>query len=277
MTRNMELTVTQKLRLFLARSGQPVAPWSSVEEVMDRLYGLLYDRREQAGLWEDLAALLDSIQAETRGLLASPDAEILSRTRVATLTAELGRAVRASAEVPRAGAMRRFALGKNASVAACIALLAASFSMGCGSSNSNADKTPDTAIPLADASQPRDTAQPQDTAPSVTKDTATSQDTVPKPTLDTAPGRMPDAEAKADSASRDVALADANDASTAPADAIGDAESTQDSLMDLFRDGSPADIAAKLEASVDLPADQKLDKQVPIPLYKGVSFPSGSA
>ena len=89
MTKAMQLTVTQKLRLFLARSGQAVAPWSSVDEVMDRLYGLLYQRRDQARLWEDLAALLDSIQADARGLLAAPDAEILSQSRVAELVAEL--------------------------------------------------------------------------------------------------------------------------------------------------------------------------------------------
>ena len=83
MTKAMQLTVTQKLRLFLARSGQVVAPWSSVEEVMDRLYSLLYQRRDQVGLWEDLAALLDSIQADARGMLAAPDAEILSQSRVA--------------------------------------------------------------------------------------------------------------------------------------------------------------------------------------------------
>ena len=93
MTKAMELTVTQKLRLFLSRSGQAVAPWSSVEEVMDRLYGLLYQRREQAGLWEDLAALLDSIQSDTRGVLAAPDAEILSQSRVNELVAELRRAM----------------------------------------------------------------------------------------------------------------------------------------------------------------------------------------
>ena len=75
MTKAMELTVTQKLRLFLARSGQAPAPWSSVQEVMDRLYGLLYQRREQAGLWEDLAALLDSIQSDARGVLAAPAAD----------------------------------------------------------------------------------------------------------------------------------------------------------------------------------------------------------
>jgi hypothetical protein len=265
MTKDMELTVTQKLRLFLARAGQTVAPWSSVDEVMDRLYGLLYERREQDGLWQDLAALLDSIQAETRWLLASPDAEILSRTRVAMLVAELGRTVRASAEAPAAGSMRRFAMGKSASVAACIALLAASFSLGCGSSNSNADKTPDAAVPIADASRASDTAQRQDTA------TSPPQDTAPKPPVDTAPIQSPDVSVKNDSPLGDAAVADSNDASAGP-DATGSdaVESTGDALVDLFRDGSPADIAARLEASVD----QKIDTPRIMPLYKGVSFPT---
>jgi outer membrane biosynthesis protein TonB len=285
MTKSMELTVTQKLRLFLARSGQPVAPWSSVEEVMDRLYGLLYERREQDGLWLDLAALLDSIQAETSWLLASPDAEILSRSRVATLVAELGRAVRASAVAPRAGAMRRFAVGKSAGVAACIALLAASFSLGCGSSNSSTDKTPDAAVPTADTSRPSDTATspPQDTAPKPPVDTAPvqspdvnvktdspPQDTTPKPPLDTAPVQSPDVNVKTDSPPSDASVADTHDASTSPDATGGDAvDSTGDALVDLFRDSSPADIAAKLEASVDM----KIDTPIMMPAYKGVTFP----
>jgi hypothetical protein len=280
MTKNMELTVTQKLRLFLARLGQPVAPWSSIEEVMDRLYGLLYERREQDGLWQDLAVLLDSIQAETRWLLASPDAEILSRSRVATLVAELGRAVRASIETPRAGAMRRFAVGKSAGVAACIALLAASFSLGCGSSNSNADNEPDASRTSDTATTPQ-----QDTAPKLPVDTAPVQspdvnvktdsprpDSAPKLPVDTAPVQSPDViSMKGDGPPADAARADASDASTSPDATGGDAvDSTGDALVDLFRDGSPADIAAKLEV---LSVDMKIDTPIMMPAYKGVTFP----
>ena len=274
MTKNMEFTVTQKLRLFLARSGQPVAPWSSVEEVMDRLYGLLYDRREQAGLWEDLAALLDSIQSEARGLLAAPDAEILSQSRVAALVAELRRAVRASVVTPTTGGMRRFAIGKGASVLACIALLAAGFSLGCGSSNSNASSNKDAAVSVPDTNRATDTAAPPpvDTAPNLPKDTA------PNPAVDTAPNPPPDASTKndtssvpLDSAPKDAGTGETGDASLSPADATGDgsADSTGDALMDLFRDGSPEDIAARLEASVD----RQIDTPIMLPANKGVTFP----
>jgi hypothetical protein len=276
MTRTMELTVTQKLRLFLARSGQPVAPWSSVEEVMDRLYGLLYARREQAGLWEDLAALLDSIQSETRTMLAAPDAEILIQSRVDRLVAELGRAVRASAETPSVGAMRRFAVGKSASVLACIALLAAGFSVGCGSSNSSANSEGDAATPLLDvrrADEPisRPVADvtpnsPRDAAPLSPDTAASSPKDVESPDLP-ASGPRDGTEFLVDAASAEVG--EALDGSSADSMSLP----SGDALMDLFRDGTPADIAARLEASVDQPID------IPrgVPIYKGVCFPEDAA
>ncbi|MGA7745330.1 MAG: hypothetical protein ABSF35_03805 [Polyangia bacterium] len=262
MTKAMELTVTQKLRLFLARSGQAVAPWSSVEEVMDRLYRLLFERREQAGLWEDLAALLDSIQADACGVLAAPDAEILSQSRVNELVAELRRAMRASVETPAAGAMRRFSVGKSASVLACIALLAAGFSLGCSSSTSRADGGADAPTTAADAIQLTDKAPTPDTATSLAPDSA------PSSTPDVAPGSTPDAAV--------TELDAAGDAAASPADATTDGSSDSisgDALMDLFRDGTPEDIAARLEASVaDTPVDRQVDK--PMALYKGVTFPT---
>jgi hypothetical protein len=281
MTKAMQLTVTQKLRLFLARSGQVVAPWSSVEEVMDRLYGLLYQRRDQAGLWEDLAALLDSIQADARGVLAAPDAEILSQSRVTELVTELRRSMRASVEAPAAGAMRRFSLGKNASVLACIALLAAGFSLGCGSSNSGANGKLDAAPTAhADASGNHDLplVQMPDTAPGGLMDLAPSQvpdtgpsgpgDMAPSPRLDAGP---PDVPAPApDAALSDVGDGSATDATDATDDGSSDSSSV-DALMDLFRDGKPEDIAARLEASV---ADTKPDGPKMVVLYKGVTFPT---
>jgi hypothetical protein len=306
MTKAMQLTVTQKLRLFLARSGQVVAPWSSVEEVMDRLYSLLYQRRDQAGLWEDLAALLDSIQADARGVLAAPDAEILSQSRVAELVTELRRSMRASVETPAAGAMRRFSLGKNASVLACIALLAAGFSLGCGSSDSGAKGKLDAApTSHADAKLTADTATSptpdtapsgsSDLAPSPTPDTAPSgsTDLAPSPPPDTAPSGSDDVapspklDAKLDairpidvlpSGSKDVApspdagLNDAGDGSATDATDDGSSDSG-DALMDLFRDGSPDAIATRLEASVNTPPDGPIDRGM-MPAYKGVTFPA---
>jgi hypothetical protein len=234
---------------------------------MDRLYGLLYARREQAGLWEDLAALLDSIQSETRTMLAAADAEILTQSRVDRLVAELGRAVRASAETPSVGAMRRFAAGKSASVLACIALLAAGFSLGCGSSNSKVNNEVDAATSLIDA---RDV----DTAPSVPRDTAgLSLDTAPVSPKDVESPDLPAGGSSdgmalfGDAASTEVG--EALDGSAADATSLP----SGDALMDLFRDGTPADIAAKLEASVDRPSDTPRM----IPLYKGVSFPEDAA
>jgi hypothetical protein len=257
MNKPMEFTVTQKLRLFLARSGQAVAPWSSIDEVMDRLYGLLYDRREQDGFWHDLAALLDSLRSEAHGMLATPDAEIFSGARVDSLVAELRRAVRASVEAPASGAWHRFSLDKNAGVSACIALLAAAFSLGCGSSESRVDarlcpdgncsgSPQDTRLSTADTAPPTK----QDAATILLPDTAVSSpDTAPAPDASVSPG----------------------DATDATGD--GSPESTGDALMDLFRDGSPADIASKLEASVEAGApDRPLDR--PMVIYKGVSFPT---
>jgi hypothetical protein len=288
MTKAMDLTVTQKLRIFLARSGQAVAPWSSVEEVMDRLYALLYDRREHEGVWRELAALLDSIQSETHGMLPAPDAEILSRSRVDTLVAELRRAVRASAEAPAAGAMRRFALGKSASVLACIALLAAGFSLGCGSSS---ESKPDVGGKADTANA--DTAK----ADAANADTPLTPDTTPSGNQDTAP-TTPDTPLGADTTpaeAKDVAVPD--QPTTGPVDAAAvdvpadgpkdagvseagkaldggaiDAVAPVDALIDLFRDGRPEDIAAKLEASVSDSPRYLPDIAV---VYKGVAFPTG--
>ena len=51
--------------------------------------------------------------------------------------------------------------------------------------------------------------------------------------------------------------------------------------MDLFRDGTPEDIAARLEASVDTQPDRQADRQPDrMPdmrfgvVYKGVTFPT---
>ena len=281
MTKAMELTVTQKLRLFLARSGQAVAPWSSVEEVMDRLYRLLFERRDQAGLWEDLAALLDSIQADARGVLAAPDAEILSQSRVDELVAELRRAMRASVEAPAAGAMRRFSMGKSASVLACIALLAAGFSLGCSSSNSRADSGADATTTHADAIQLADKAPTPDTAPSVAQDSAPSStpDTAPVGSPDLAPSPTPDAAPivsmdVAPSPTPDAAPSDTADGSAADAMIDGSSDSSSgDALMDLFSTASPDAIADRLEASVD----GKVDKPIMMPAYKGVTFPPARA
>lgn len=287
MTKAMQLTVTQKLRLFLARSGQVVAPWSSVEEVMDRLYSLLYQRRDQAGLWEDLAALLDSIQADARGMLAAPYAEILSQSRVAELVAELRRSMRASVEAPAAGAMRRFSLGKNASVLSCIALLAAGFSLGCSSSTSRADSGADATTTHADAIQLADKAPTPDTAPSVAQDSAPSStpDTAPVGSPDLAPSPTPDATpvASVDVAPSptpdagipaDAAIGDTADGSAADAMIDGSSDSSSgDALMDLFSTASPDAIADRLEASVD----SRRDGPIIGPAYKGVSFPPEQA
>jgi len=268
MTKAMELTVTQKLRLFLARSGQTVAPWSSVDEVMDRLYGLLFQRRDQAGLWNDLAALLDSIQADARGVLAAPDAEILSQSRVDGLVTELQRAMRASVEAPAAGAMRRFSVGKSAGVLACIALLAAGFSLGCASSKTQEPSGLDAAtMPPADASRAADSAPSPapDTAPGVMLDAA------PSPTPDTAPAAPTDVAPVPDAAASDASDAPASTADAADATNDGSSDSTSgDALMDLFRDGTPDQIADRLEASVD----SRPDQPKMIPVYKGVAFPA---
>lgn len=277
MTEAMDLTVTQKLRIFLARSGQAVAPWSSIEEVMDRLYALLYDRREHEGVWRELAALLDSIQSETHGMLPAPDAEILSRSRVDALVAELRRAVRASVEAPAAGAMRRFALGKSASVLACIALLATGFSLGCGSSSeSKPDVGGKADTAKADTPLTPDTTPSgnQDTAPT-TPDTALGADTTEGGAKDVAVPDQP-VTAPVDAGAVDVPADGPKDAGVSEAGkaldggAI-DAQAPVDALIDLFRDGSPEDIAAKLEASVsDTPRNER-----PVVVYKGVAFPTG--
>ena len=273
MTELMGLTVTQRLRRFLAQSGHAVTPWSSVDEVMDRLYGLLYERREQAGLWADLVALLDALRAEARGMLASPDAEILSQAHVDELVAELRRAMRVSREAPAAGAMRRFSVGKSAAVLACIALLAAGSSLGCGSSSSSHEPDAGSTV-RTDASQ----TSTADVAPSGSNDGAADSadapmDLVRDSAIEDIAAQFRDA-APEDIAAQAEASVDARTVLDAPRVDVGpirpiDGATSQDALIDLFRDGSPEDIAAKLEAAVDNRPDLKI-----MPIYKGVAFPA---
>ena len=255
----MELTVTQKIRQFLARSEQAVAPWSSVEEVMDRLYGLLYERREHEGVWRDLSGLLNSLHAHAGGVLPAPEAEILSTSRVEELVGEIRRAVRAGAELPAAGAMGRFVLGKSAGVVACIALLAAAYASGCGDSSSSQD---DASTGKADTSITK-----ADTAPSVPDSSSVKDAPVDSPAVP-ADAAVVEAPAQKDAPVVDASASEAGNAA--------EASPPVDALIDLFRDGSPADIAAKLEAAVDKAAPDVAPDR-PIPIYKGVSFPTDSA
>ena len=74
--------------------------------------------------------------------------------------------------------MRRFALGKSASVLACIALLAAGFSLGCGSSS---ESQPDVGGKADTANA--DTAK----ADAANADTPLTPDTTPSGNQDVAP------------------------------------------------------------------------------------------
>jgi hypothetical protein len=99
-------------------------------------------------------------------------------------------------------------------------------------------------------------------------------DAAPSPTPDTAPAAPTDVAPVPDAAASDASDAPASTADAADATNDGSSDSTSgDALMDLFRDGTPDQIADRLEASVD----SRPDQPKMIPVYKGVAFPAWSA
>lgn len=137
MTANAYLrpTTTQKIREFFTMVGKPVPPWTGVEDVMDHLWTVMYEKRDDAAFWKDMEGLVASLRSdlsggEGRGL---PDeaAEILSTEEIGDLALRLQEAFRHAKGDGGRGTMRRFLKNLQAPLAGCLIVLGAAFAAGC--------------------------------------------------------------------------------------------------------------------------------------------------
>ena len=132
-------TVTQRMRDFLGRGAAP-PPWSTFDELQDRVSAEMLRRRSDPTFWEEAAALVERIRADAlrdpSAGLPTAQAEILSRREIVGVVAELRDALR---EVPAAsgpGTMRRLLAGRSAAALAWVSLLVAGIGAGCKKSPS---------------------------------------------------------------------------------------------------------------------------------------------
>lgn len=155
-------TLTQRVRSFLD-AFDPIKPWSTWTDALDRLHALMIARRDDAAFWAGLQALADQLQHDIlRGRvdgLPAPEAEILSDADVAAVMAELRDALETSR--PSApGSMHLMLAGRSAALAACVTLIATALSLGCARTDATTT-TPDSAAISPDpAAAPVDAGTP---------------------------------------------------------------------------------------------------------------------
>lgn len=162
MAPHLRPTLTQRVRAFLA-AYDPIEPWSTWTDALDRLHALLIARRDDPEFWTELQALADDLQQDVqRGRcdgLPAPEAEVLSDAHIASVMAELRDAL-GSAHSAAPGSMQLLLAGRSAALAACVTLVAAALSLGCArtdtapSSPDSAIITPDPVTASADAAAP---------------------------------------------------------------------------------------------------------------------------
>ncbi len=135
--KNLQSTVTQQVRTFLAEAGLRQQPWASAGEVFQALTELLSSKKDDADFWHSMEAPLGSLMAalsSPRGSsgLGFRDMEILRDTEVAGLVQEI------RAAVPGPGEGRLDALGFLCGMraTAATAFLALSLSLGCADDDS---------------------------------------------------------------------------------------------------------------------------------------------
>jgi len=267
-------TVTQRVRTFLAEEGVRLEPWTTLDDTYARLYALLDERRDDPEFWTPLGKLLGELAAKA----GSASAELLCRTEVERLTADLRRALpgrRASGEIRP---LADFTASLGAPVLCAFLLLGLAAAAGCsGSGAASAGSTAtERSIPAPaaqDASPPKESPPP---VPTTWFDGCTlSQECVLWRSIDRA------------------ALGDEDKRALCSCFSSLDSIWTS-RLTALFRDGRPAEIAKALEEMVACcgAEDKVTDKacadvsrlqrtvlkrmtppaEVGAPLYKGVCF-----
>jgi len=242
-------TVAQQMRTFLERNDVPCPPWSSLDELLDRLGGVMHRRGHDPAFWADASSLVEGLRADALrdpgAGLPTAQAELLSGRELDGVVAELRAALRDAPGVGERGGLRRLLAGRSVAGLAWATLLAAALGTACAKRND---------------------------------------------------GSVASAEAAATTAADVPAEPPAADAGTAApaADAGAAAPEGADVLVELFRDGSPEQIAETLEAMlaeddaaceeaapeagspevavVRPPRPPRPPLGEPAPRYKGVSF-----
>ena len=123
-------TALQQIRGFLAESDAGLPPWSSSDEALDTLVGQLHSRSGDDAFFARLTPFLEELRAgAARGEagLASPDAELLGRTTIESMVAELRAGLR-RAPAGTSPSILRSLLGERAAPLLCLALLATGLS-----------------------------------------------------------------------------------------------------------------------------------------------------
>ncbi|HEY3445217.1 MAG TPA: hypothetical protein VGK67_02590 [Myxococcales bacterium] len=118
-------TALQHMRGFLAQSGAELPPWSTSDQVMDELVGLLHLHRGDDAFFARLVPFLEELREHaSRGDagLTAKDAEVLSRATVEAIVGELQAQLRTASRSASAKIVPAL-LGQQASRLLCLALL----------------------------------------------------------------------------------------------------------------------------------------------------------
>lgn len=123
-------TALQQIRGFLAESGAALPPWSSSDEAMDELVALLHERRGDDAFYARLSPFLEELRSSAiRGEsgLAARDAELLGRSTVESIVAELRDGLR-RAPAGAAPSLLKSLIGERAAPLLCLALFSSGLS-----------------------------------------------------------------------------------------------------------------------------------------------------
>jgi len=161
-------TALQQLRGFLAESGAGLPPWSTSDEVMDELVGLLHSRRGDPAFFTRLTPFIEELRDHAqRGQsgLAAHDAEVLSRASVESIVEELQTRLRGASRSTSAAVVCSV-IGDKAARLLCLALLSSGL-VACTqpSSDSSTSAEPGTPAPVPTPPTPRPPAPPVVAAP----------------------------------------------------------------------------------------------------------------
>jgi hypothetical protein len=154
--RMLQPTATQRVRAFLVAEGVRLEPWTSLDETYTRLYSLLAERRDDPEFWAPLGRLMTELGAEAARLdeaagASATVAELLSRTEIERLTADLRRALPRGAEAGEARSLAEFTSALGAPVLCAFLLLGLAASAGCtGSEEASAGDLPSPKAGVAD-------------------------------------------------------------------------------------------------------------------------------
>jgi len=151
-------TLIQRVRTFFSDLKEPVPAWAGFDEVLDHLWMILYERRDDPAFWERLGALLNGIardleEAGGRGL-PDPQAEVLTPAEADDIMERLRAAVRAGPGGPGRDGGRAFPASLGAPLTALLILVGAALAAGCNRGGKTpAEPTPEQYVEKSELSE----------------------------------------------------------------------------------------------------------------------------